>query len=154
MFMKCWICDEEFQPEDFVVRSSSNIFHLDCFQCHTCGEQVETNKNYLYTEKKIFCEKHLKNSMSSPSKPARGRTVFTESQLHTLRSYYLVNPKPDAMAKEQLERLTSLSHKVVSNWFQNQRCKDKITNVRMHKWWLYDCFPPNWHCFHCCNYLN
>ena len=58
-------------------------------------------------------------------KTTRVRTVLTEKQLHTLRTCYNANPRPDALMKEQLTEMTQLSPRVIRVWFQNKRCKDK-----------------------------
>lgn len=58
-------------------------------------------------------------------RPTRVRTVLNEKQLHTLRTCYNANPRPDAMMKEQLVEMTGLSPRVIRVWFQNKRCKDK-----------------------------
>lgn len=62
---------------------------------------------------------------SSDGKPTRVRTVLNEKQLHTLRTCYSANPRPDALMKEQLVEMTGLSPRVIRVWFQNKRCKDK-----------------------------
>ncbi|XP_018568091.1 insulin gene enhancer protein ISL-1 [Anoplophora glabripennis] len=61
----------------------------------------------------------------SDGKPTRVRTVLNEKQLHTLRTCYAANPRPDALMKEQLVEMTGLSPRVIRVWFQNKRCKDK-----------------------------
>jgi hypothetical protein len=58
-------------------------------------------------------------------KTTRVRTVLNEKQLHTLRTCYNANPRPDALMKEQLTEMTGLSPRVIRVWFQNKRCKDK-----------------------------
>ncbi|XP_028306133.1 insulin gene enhancer protein isl-2a isoform X2 [Gouania willdenowi] len=58
-------------------------------------------------------------------KTTRIRTVLNEKQLHTLRTCYNANPRPDALMKEQLVEMTGLSPRVIRVWFQNKRCKDK-----------------------------
>ncbi|VDP89775.1 unnamed protein product [Echinostoma caproni] len=62
---------------------------------------------------------------SKDHKATRVRTVLNEKQLHTLRTCYAANPRPDALMKEQLVEMTSLSPRVIRVWFQNKRCKDK-----------------------------
>ncbi|CAH8450217.1 unnamed protein product [Schistosoma turkestanicum] len=62
---------------------------------------------------------------SKDQKTTRVRTVLNEKQLHTLRTCYAANPRPDALMKEQLVEMTSLSPRVIRVWFQNKRCKDK-----------------------------
>jgi len=63
------------------------------------------------------------------NKPARIRTVLNEKQLHTLRTCYGANPRPDALMKEQLVEMTGLNPRVIRVWFQNKRCKDKKKNM-------------------------
>uniref|UniRef100_A0A3B3ZVM5 Uncharacterized protein n=1 Tax=Periophthalmus magnuspinnatus TaxID=409849 RepID=A0A3B3ZVM5_9GOBI len=62
---------------------------------------------------------------NGPGKSTRVRTVLNEKQLHTLRTCYNANPRPDALMKEQLVEMTGLSPRVIRVWFQNKRCKDK-----------------------------
>ncbi|KAJ3603451.1 hypothetical protein NHX12_028197, partial [Muraenolepis orangiensis] len=50
-----------------------------------------------------------------PEKTTRVRTVLNEKQLHTLRTCYNANPRPDALMKEQLVEMTSLSPRVIRN---------------------------------------
>ena len=59
------------------------------------------------------------------------RTVLNEKQLHTLRTCYAANPRPDALMKEQLVEMTGLSPRVIRVWFQNKRCKDKKRSIMM-----------------------
>ncbi|XP_013399482.1 insulin gene enhancer protein ISL-1 isoform X2 [Lingula anatina] len=65
------------------------------------------------------------------SKTTRVRTVLNEKQLHTLRTCYAANPRPDALMKEQLVEMTALSPRVIRVWFQNKRCKDKKKSILM-----------------------
>ncbi|KAK6624398.1 Insulin protein enhancer protein isl-1 [Polyplax serrata] len=71
------------------------------------------------------------NKVSSDGKPTRVRTVLNEKQLHTLRTCYAANPRPDALMKEQLVEMTGLSPRVIRVWFQNKRCKDKKRAILM-----------------------
>ncbi|XP_055702120.1 insulin gene enhancer protein isl-1 [Phlebotomus papatasi] len=68
---------------------------------------------------------------SGDGKPTRVRTVLNEKQLHTLRTCYNANPRPDALMKEQLVEMTGLSPRVIRVWFQNKRCKDKKKTMQM-----------------------
>lgn len=38
-------------------------------------------------------------------------------------TFFNVNPRPDALMKEQLVDMTGLSPRVIRVWFQNKRCK-------------------------------
>ncbi|XP_043279858.1 insulin gene enhancer protein ISL-1 isoform X2 [Venturia canescens] len=72
-----------------------------------------------------------KTGGGSDGKPTRVRTVLNEKQLHTLRTCYAANPRPDALMKEQLVEMTGLSPRVIRVWFQNKRCKDKKKTIAM-----------------------
>lgn len=76
------------------------------------GQTVQQPQNESSTKRKA-------------DRPTRVRTVLNEKQLHTLRTCYNANPRPDAMMKEQLVEMTGLSPRVIRVWFQNKRCKDK-----------------------------
>ena len=68
-------------------------------------------------------------SHKTDQKTTRVRTVLNEKQLHTLRTCYGANPRPDALMKEQLVEMTGLSPRVIRVWFQNKRCKDKKRSI-------------------------
>lgn len=53
-------------------------------------------------------------------KTTRVRTVLNEKQLHTLRTCYGANPRPDALMKEQLVEMTGLSPRVIRVGSQGQ----------------------------------
>lgn len=72
-----------------------------------------------------------RGSRKSDHKTTRVRTVLNEKQLHTLRTCYAANPRPDALMKEQLVEMTGLSPRVIRVWFQNKRCKDKKKSILM-----------------------
>lgn len=72
---------------------------------------------------------HPMQSSHKEGKTTRIRTVLNEKQLHTLRTCYAANPRPDALMKEQLVEMTGLSPRVIRVWFQNKRCKDKKKSI-------------------------
>ncbi|XP_015190426.1 PREDICTED: insulin gene enhancer protein ISL-1 isoform X1 [Polistes dominula] len=82
-----------------------------------------------------------KSGGGSDGKPTRVRTVLNEKQLHTLRTCYAANPRPDALMKEQLVEMTGLSPRVIRVWFQNKRCKDKKKTIAMKQQMQEKCFP-------------
>ncbi|XP_024150642.1 insulin gene enhancer protein isl-2b isoform X5 [Oryzias melastigma] len=74
---------------------------------------------------------HRNHVHKQSEKTTRVRTVLNEKQLHTLRTCYNANPRPDALMKEQLVEMTGLSPRVIRVWFQNKRCKDKKKSILM-----------------------
>ena len=81
----------------------------------------------------------------SDGKPTRVRTVLNEKQLHTLRTCYAANPRPDALMKEQLVEMTGLSPRVIRVWFQNKRCKDKKKTIAMKQQMQQEKVGPYFH---------
>lgn len=74
---------------------------------------------------------HRSNQKRKDGKTTRVRTVLNEKQLHTLRTCYAANCRPDALMKEQLTEMTGLSPRVIRVWFQNKRCKDKKRSIAL-----------------------
>ena len=70
---------------------------------------------------------------SVPIGQGDGRAVgwLIQKQLHTLRTCYSANSRPDALMKEQLVEMTGLSPRVIRVWFQNKRCKDKKRSLAL-----------------------
>ncbi|XP_071844976.1 insulin gene enhancer protein isl-1-like [Apostichopus japonicus] len=158
---KCAKCNQGFSKNDFVMRARSKIYHIDCFRCVGCSRQLIPGDEFALRDDGLFCKadhdvlersdgdspdsnassRTSENNTSSRTsvrhhvhkqeKPTRVRTVLNEKQLHTLRTCYNANPRPDALMKEQLVEMTGLSPRVIRVWFQNKRCKDKKRNAYM-----------------------
>ncbi|KAK8403393.1 hypothetical protein O3P69_000479 [Scylla paramamosain] len=152
---KCDKCGRMFEKTDMVMRARTKIYHLDCFRCSTCRKQLLPGDEFALREDGLYCRydfdlfekkanaennnttniNNNNNELKGEGKPLRKerregkatrvRTVLNEKQLHTLRTCYAANPRPDALMKEQLVEMTGLSPRVVRVWFQNKRCKDK-----------------------------
>jgi hypothetical protein len=85
--------------------------------------------NFVFLSKKATAEpiqlgRHRESGrpsihkQSAEHKPTRVRTVLNEKQLHTLRTCYNANPRPDALMKEQLVEMTGLSPRVIRVWYE------------------------------------
>ncbi|KAL7846843.1 hypothetical protein SRHO_G00218230 [Serrasalmus rhombeus] len=138
---KCPKCLRAFSSHDYVIRTHGGIYHVQCFRCMGCDRQLVPGDRFTLRDGNPQCAAHPQhcrgvrpgNVQSNPhwSGPQRSdrvtrvRTVLSKAQLHTLRSCYSVNPRPDAQLKEQLVEMTGLSPRVIRVWFQNKRCKDK-----------------------------
>ncbi|XP_063695168.1 insulin gene enhancer protein ISL-2B-like isoform X1 [Bolinopsis microptera] len=144
---KCHRCDQGFSSNDFVMRVRENIFHLSCFRCNMCSRQLVPGEEFALLPEGLICGTHIKQQhhqapipheplpeskprstntgSSGEQKTTRVRTVLNDRQLRILRTCYNNNPRPDALMKEQMTKLTGLSARVIRVWFQNKRCKDK-----------------------------
>jgi len=83
------------------------------------------------------------------TKTTRIRTVLNEKQLHTLRTCYAANPRPDALMKDQLVEMTGLSSRVIRVWFQNKRCKDKKRTILIKQLQQQHQDKVRYHCILC-----
>uniref|UniRef100_A0A182QA16 Insulin gene enhancer protein ISL-1 n=1 Tax=Anopheles farauti TaxID=69004 RepID=A0A182QA16_9DIPT len=139
---KCDKCGSSFSKNDFVMRAKTKIYHIECFRCSACARQLIPGDEFAlrdggslyYSGSESGSHKSLRGkgpTGPSDGKPTRVRTVLNEKQLHTLRTCYNANPRPDALMKEQLVEMTGLSPRVIRVWFQNKRCKDKKKTIQM-----------------------
>uniref|UniRef100_A0A3Q3J7P7 ISL LIM homeobox 2 n=1 Tax=Monopterus albus TaxID=43700 RepID=A0A3Q3J7P7_MONAL len=151
--IKCAKCN--LGSSDLVMRARDNVYHIECFRCSVCSRQLLPGDEFSLREDELLCradhslllERGSAGSPISPghihsnrplhlaadpvTKTTRVRTVLNEKQLHTLRTCYNANPRPDALMKEQLVEMTGLSPRVIRVWFQNKRCKDKKKSILM-----------------------
>ncbi|CAG7820590.1 unnamed protein product [Allacma fusca] len=144
---RCVACERQLVPGDEFALREDGLF---CKDDHEVLEKAVNGENNMNTPPAVTPIHHeASNSDSSESgtipgklregrgngksegKPTRVRTVLNEKQLHTLRTCYNANPRPDALMKEQLVEMTGLSPRVIRVWFQNKRCKDKKKAIAM-----------------------
>lgn len=95
------------------------------------GLQMAANAEPMQNNRNRDSVRPQVHKQNSEHKPTLVRTVLNEKQLHTLRTCYAANPRPDALMKEQLVEMTGLSPRVIRVWFQNKRCKDKKKSIML-----------------------
>ncbi|XP_055078210.1 insulin gene enhancer protein ISL-2A-like [Periophthalmus magnuspinnatus] len=138
--IKCAKCNGRIRSDALVLRARGDVYHVECFRCSVCGRLPLPGDEVTVRGEELLCPEHeapeeessvqvrhtpVHHTRSSSEKSTRVRTVLNEKQLHTLRTCYNANPRPDALMKEQLVEMTGLSPRVIRVWFQNKRCKDK-----------------------------
>ncbi|XP_005995697.1 insulin gene enhancer protein isl-2a isoform X2 [Latimeria chalumnae] len=138
---RCSVCSRQLLPGDeFSLREHQLLCRADhSLLLERSSTESPLSPSHLQTSRSL----HLADPVSArqPSlrahvhkqteKTTRVRTVLNEKQLHTLRTCYAANPRPDALMKEQLVEMTGLSPRVIRVWFQNKRCKDKKKSILM-----------------------
>ncbi|XP_076880285.1 insulin gene enhancer protein isl-2b-like [Brachyhypopomus gauderio] len=132
---RCAICSRQLLPGDeFSVRDDRLLCRTDHGLLLECGvgrgphspEQLHNRDSPLAADlMSVRQAPHRNRALKQSEKTTRVRTVLNEQQLHTLRTCYNANPRPDALMKEQLVEMTGLTARVIRVWFQNKRCKDK-----------------------------
>uniref|UniRef100_A0A3B3IFK3 ISL LIM homeobox 2a n=1 Tax=Oryzias latipes TaxID=8090 RepID=A0A3B3IFK3_ORYLA len=137
---RCSVCSRHLLPGDeFSLREDELLCRAnhDLLERASAGSPLSPDnlhKRTLHISDPISVRhpSHHRNHVHKQSeKTTRVRTVLNEKQLHTLRTCYNANPRPDALMKEQLVEMTGLSPRVIRVWFQNKRCKDKKKSILM-----------------------
>ncbi|KAI7814442.1 insulin gene enhancer protein isl-2b, partial [Triplophysa rosa] len=136
---RCSVCSRQLLPGDeFSVRDAELLCRADhglCLEHGPAGSplsprNIHSRALHMAADPvSVRQTPHRNNMHKQPEKTTRVRTVLNEKQLHTLRTCYNANPRPDALMKEQLVEMTGLSPRVIRVWFQNKRCKDKKRSI-------------------------
>ncbi|KAL1271432.1 hypothetical protein QQF64_030448 [Cirrhinus molitorella] len=138
---RCSVCSRQLLPGDeFSVRDEELLCRADHSLALERGSgssplspgHIQSRGLHMAADPVSVRQTPHRNHMHKQSeKTTRVRTVLNEKQLHTLRTCYNANPRPDALMKEQLVEMTGLSPRVIRVWFQNKRCKDKKRSILM-----------------------
>ncbi|CAL8262010.1 unnamed protein product [Merluccius merluccius] len=137
---RCAVCSRHLLPGDeFSLRGDELLCRADhCLLLERASAgspaspgQVHPRPLHISEPVSVRHPPHRNHVHKTSEKTTRIRTVLNEKQLHTLRTCYNANPRPDALMKEQLVEMTGLSPRVIRVWFQNKRCKDKKRTILM-----------------------
>lgn len=63
----CTKCNEKVQEEGLGCTAMGNIYHIKCFTCTHCGDQLE-GKPFYHIDNKPYCEEGYLVSMKSIEK--------------------------------------------------------------------------------------
>jgi len=99
------------------------------------GARQQVRRNRAGRVRTVLTEKQVRFEGIPMPHTSTARDLLTafSLQLNLLKNCYSVNPRPDALMKEQLVEMTGLSPRVVRVWFQNKRCKDKKKMAMKHQ---------------------
>lgn len=146
---KCLGCSEKLGPDELVMKTLDNVFHIQCFVCVVCGSRLQRGEQFVIKQGQLFCrpdyEKEVEmlqgyaqdypcEDLLTSAKvqahdgrrgPKRPRTILTTQQRRAFKASFEVSPKPCRKVREGLARDTGLSVRIVQVWFQNQRAKVK-----------------------------
>ncbi|XP_041836584.1 insulin gene enhancer protein isl-2b isoform X1 [Melanotaenia boesemani] len=139
---RCSVCSRQLLPGDeFSLREEELLCRADhslLLERSSAGSPI--SPGHIHSNRPLHLAAdpvavrqapHRNHVHKQSEKTTRVRTVLNEKQLHTLRTCYNANPRPDALMKEQLVEMTGLSPRVIRVWFQNKRCKDKKKSILM-----------------------
>ncbi|XP_046328336.1 LIM/homeobox protein Awh-like [Haliotis cracherodii] len=140
---KCAKCLRHIQPNDWVRRARSHVYHLACFACDSCKRQLSTGEEFALQDSRVLCKTHYvemleggpaKDSDSSQkTKTKRVRTTFTEEQVQVLQANFQLDSNPDGQDLERIAQITGLSKRVTQVWFQNSRARQKKYQQQQQK---------------------
>ncbi|GAB6022751.1 hypothetical protein CHUAL_006846 [Chamberlinius hualienensis] len=151
--VKCGGCADKVSPNEFVMRAMDNVFHVQCFLCVVCGNQLTKGDQFVIRGGQLFCRLDYEKELyilqqASPRSdivcdenkprdgrrgPKRPRTILTSQQRRAFKASFEVSPKPCRKVRESLAKETGLSVRVVQVWFQNQRAKMKKLQRRQRQ---------------------
>ncbi|KAL2089645.1 hypothetical protein ACEWY4_014333 [Coilia grayii] len=137
---KCASCQQGIPPTQVVRKAQDFVYHLHCFSCVICSQQLATGDEfYLMEDGRLVCKEDYETAKQNDDSEAgtkRPRTTITAKQLETLKSAYKNSPKPARHVREQLSSETGLDMRVVQVWFQNRRAKEKRLkkDAGRHRW--------------------
>ena len=55
---KCDKCGSQFGKNDYVMRAKNRIFHLECFRCVACEQQLIPGDSFALQDDGLFCNQH------------------------------------------------------------------------------------------------
>ncbi|XP_071801858.1 LIM homeobox transcription factor 1-beta-like isoform X2 [Asterias amurensis] len=135
---KCNGCLQSIPSSELVMRALSNVYHLRCFTCVICRQQLKKGDEFVLKENRLYCKEDYtkeqstieqkvsrKESSDGRKGPKRPRTILTTQQRRAFKASFEVSSKPCRKVRESLAAETGLSVRVVQVWFQNQRAKMK-----------------------------
>ncbi|XP_072015993.1 LIM/homeobox protein LMX-1.2-like isoform X2 [Amphiura filiformis] len=134
---KCSGCLESIPSTELVMRALNNVYHLKCFTCVVCDEELKKGDEFVLKENQLYCKEDYTKEASALSEdgdsstkdgrkgPKRPRTILTTQQRRAFKASFDVSSKPCRKVRETLAAETGLSVRVVQVWFQNQRAKMK-----------------------------
>ncbi|CAL4103650.1 unnamed protein product, partial [Meganyctiphanes norvegica] len=132
---KCAGCEQGIPPTQVVRRAQDNVYHLHCFACVICSQQLNTGDEFfLMEDNKLVCKSDYEQAKLREDElnGKRPRTTINARQLEKLKAAYSKCSKPPRHVREQLASDTGLDMRVVQVWFQNRRRRFKQTPSRHH----------------------
>ncbi|XP_012272384.1 LIM homeobox transcription factor 1-beta-like [Orussus abietinus] len=140
--VKCARCMEKINCSELVIRVTRLVFHVDCFVCYLCGQNLPKGAHFILRQGQPICRRDFEHELflNSPQGddlldearprdgrrgPKRPRTILTSAQRRQFKASFEISPKPCRKVREALAKETGLSVRVVQVWFQNQRAKMK-----------------------------
>lgn len=53
---KCNACFQSIPSSELVMRALSNVYHLRCFTCVTCDQQLKKGDEFVLKENRLYCK--------------------------------------------------------------------------------------------------
>ncbi|KAG1675103.1 LIM homeobox transcription factor 1-beta [Nymphon striatum] len=149
---KCASCLQRISPTELVMRALDSVYHLHCFTCLICGNQLTKGDQFVIRAEGLYCRADFEKEILLPTGikveffikliveelpegrhhktdgrrgPKRPRTILTTQQRRAFKASFEVSQKPCRKVRESLAKETGLSVRIVQVWFQNQRAKLK-----------------------------
>ena len=76
---KCARCMEKISSSDFVMRSAGFVFHVECFVCFMCGQNLPTGAQYILRQGQPICRRDYEHDLYINS--SQGLILYFEKKI-------------------------------------------------------------------------
>ncbi|XP_041370955.1 LIM/homeobox protein Lhx3-like [Gigantopelta aegis] len=128
---RCAGCGEGIPPSDAVRRAHENIYHLTCFTCVVCDQELRTGEEFfLRDDGRLVCRPDYDRAKSEDEDQEvdmlrRSRTYISEQQADSLTKAFNSCSRPSREMRDSLAADIDLDARVIQIWFQNRRAKSR-----------------------------
>ncbi|UJR34040.1 hypothetical protein I4U23_021452 [Adineta vaga] len=62
--MRCSRCKATLRPDEIIMKTSGQVFHLQCFRCSFCDDHLHKGDPYMFRDGLLFCHADLQHHHS------------------------------------------------------------------------------------------
>lgn len=63
--MRCSRCKIILRPDEIIMKTSGQVFHLQCFRCSLCDDHLHKGDPYMYRDGLLLCHADFQHHQQS-----------------------------------------------------------------------------------------